>query len=109
MLRKTFKLLFRRAGSDHEIVQFLRVSCFDQQGSLDDGDGVRLGAFDGFKLAVLRFQNMRVHDCVQSRESCRICKHDGTQLFAIHAAIGSKDAAAKFVYDVFVGRCAGLD
>ncbi len=73
-------LLLGRAPGNHQAVQLLIVSRFDQQRGFDHGDGVRLGLLDGGKFPVLRGKHVRMHDGVQSRQALRIGKHDCAEL-----------------------------
>src|ERR1700730_6206182 len=53
--RETRKLLFGCAPRDHKAVKLRCVSGFDQQGSLNNRNRMRVGTLDRVKFAILRF------------------------------------------------------
>ncbi len=109
LLCQTSNLLLRGTPSDHQAIQLLVKSSFNQQSGLHHRDGVRIASFDGGELANLLCKNWRVHNGVQTREALWISEHDGAKLRPVDEIIRREDAASKFANHCVVSFASGLD
>src|ERR1700719_4208489 len=106
---EALELLFRPAPGNHEAIQLLVNTGFDQKSGFHKGGVARAATLPFLELTEDDFRDARMNDGVEAVESGAIGKDDGAELCPVDAAVRGDHGLAEFLEDFAVGWLAGLD
>ena len=102
-------LLLGAAPSDYETIQFWKVTGFDQEGRLDEGDVASAAAGPFVQLLLNGFFDAWVNNSVQASELFIVRKSYGSELGAIDAAPETENFRTELTQDFVVGGLTTLE